>query len=487
MAKPIVRVAAGDSIGASARQIPTRTADSFVNFSARLGIGAGNLMDSGGYDFNFITRQRTGLEAAYRGSWVVGAAVDHAAEDMTTAGITLATTMDPDQVDEVGAAMRDLQIGERMSSACKWGRLYGGAIALIMIDGQDMASPLDLETVKEGAFKGLYVLDRWMLNPVMSDLIQDLGPDLGMPEYYTVVAANQLGIPAWKLHHTRCLRFDGVELPYQQKVQENLWSMSVIERIFDRLQAFDSTTAGAAQLVFKAYLRNWKIPQLRDLIATGGVALEALMKQVDFVRMFQSSEGITLLDGEDEFEALTYTFTGLDQVMLQFGQQLAGAIEEPMVRLFGQSPAGLNSTGEADLRTYYDNIRKRQEKQMRRPYTVVLDVLSRSIFGKKPPKGFTFEFTPLWQMTAEQKSKIANEGTQAIVGAYDAGITDRATALKELKALAPVTGMWSNVDDKAIKEAEEDPPIGEQMEAEMNPPQPAPGEGGNVKPIKAAA
>lgn len=35
------------------------------------------------------------------------------------------------------------------------------------------------------------------------------------------------------------------------------------------------------------------------------------------------------------------------------------------MRLFGQSPAGLNASGDSDLRTYYDNVANGQDKQLR--------------------------------------------------------------------------------------------------------------------------
>lgn len=71
------------------------------------------------------------------------------------------------------------------------------------------------------------------------------------------------GIPARSIHHSRLIRFDGVTLPYQQAQTENEWGMSIIERIWDRLTAFDSATMGAAQLVYKAHLRTMKIHKLR--------------------------------------------------------------------------------------------------------------------------------------------------------------------------------------------------------------------------------
>jgi hypothetical protein len=55
------------------------------------------------------------------------------------------------------------------------------------------------------------------------------------------------GLPAWTVHHSRLIRMDGVKLPYQQKITENE-GMSIVERIFDRLTSYDSTSVGAAQL-----------------------------------------------------------------------------------------------------------------------------------------------------------------------------------------------------------------------------------------------
>jgi len=81
-----------------------------------------------------------------------------------------------------------------------------------------------------------------------------------------------------------------------------------------------------------------------------GRMYEALIKQIELIRLYQSNEGMTLMDAKDKFEAHQFSFAGLPDVLLQFGQQISGAIGIPLVRLFGQSPAGLNSTGESDTR-----------------------------------------------------------------------------------------------------------------------------------------
>jgi hypothetical protein len=91
-----------------------------------------------------------------------------------------------------------------------------------------------------------------MVEPSLEDLVTDLAsPDLGKPKFYDVTA-DACALPRMRIHHTRCIRFEGIHLPYNQRIAENLWGLSVIERIYDRLTAYDSATSGAAQLMYRA-------------------------------------------------------------------------------------------------------------------------------------------------------------------------------------------------------------------------------------------
>lgn len=451
------------NVAASASAKRWISGDSFQNFEARVGLGTNNQASQYSYGFDFISRNRVQMEAMYRSSWVVGQAVDVVAEDMTRAGIEIGSDMDPDDKDKLNAAIERNALWDRLNDTVKWARLYGGALAVMLIDGQNPSTPLRSDTVGKDQFKGLFVLDRWLVQPSLNDLVTEMGPDMGMPRYYDVVA-DSMALSRQRIHYSRVLRIDGVELPYWQKIAENLWGQSVIERLVDRLVAFDSTTVGAAQLVYKAHLRTLKVEKLREIIAMGGPALEALIKNVDMIRRFQSNEGMTLVDAKDELQTDTYQFSGLDNVLMQFGQQLSGALQIPLVRLFGQSPAGLNSSGESDLRTYYDNIKQQQERRLRSPLTRLLDVLVRSELGTAPPEGFAYQFTSLWQLSDTEKANNAKTVTEAVTTALDAGLIDTATGMKELRASSHATGVFTSITDEQITEAENAPPPAPEME-----------------------
>jgi uncharacterized protein len=433
-----------------------KTVDSFVNFSMNLGIGSDNPMTDSTYGFNPITRNRTLLEWIHRGSWLGGVAIDVVADDMTRAGVELLGTLKPDQIEAINEDATALGIWNSTNEGLKWARLYGGGILVHLVDGQDMESPLRMNTIRKGQYRGVLALDRWMVEPSLNDLVTDFGPDMGLPKYYSVVATAP-GLARMRIHHSRCFRLEGIKLPYWQRLMENLWGLSVMERFYDRMVAYDSASTGAAQLVYKAYLRTFKIENMRELVAAGGDAEMGLIKYVEMARRFQGIEGMTIIDSKDDFQADAHSaFGGLSDALAQFGQQLSGALQIPLVRLFGQSPLGF-STGETDLRNYYDTIKQQQEKQLRVGMTKIYRMLAASA-GIQVPEGFKLDFRSLWQLTETEKGEIANRDADTISKAEESGLIDKPTALKELRQSSQVTGRFTNITEEMIAEAELEPP-----------------------------
>lgn len=430
----------------------TRTADGFDNFLARLGLGQDNLLAQSGYaPTGGMTRQRQTLEEMYRTSWVVGRMVDVVAEDMLRGGLDIQSELPPGDVDKLLRYMRRTGVPSRLTDAIKWARLYGGALAVMLIDGEDVSQPLDVSRVVRGSFRGLHILDRWQVTP-SATLITDLGPSMGQPESYQVHTEGQaVGLT---LHHSRVLRFVGVELPYQLRLAEQGWGASVVERAFDRILALDSATHGSSNLMLKSYLRTVRVDRLREILANGGQAEKALLKMFAMIRQMQSNEGITLLDKNDEFATYNWSFAGVYDALQAFFEQISGAAGIPLVRLFGQSPKGFSS-GESDLRTYYDNIATQQDDDLRPAHERILPVLSMSLWGRPLPEGLHFEFRSLWQPSEKEKSEIATADSQAVAGLASAGIISQSQALAELRDAGRVTGRFTGITDEDIEQAKQ--------------------------------
>ncbi len=439
--KPVVRVPAGMSY----------TADSFVNLQARLGLGTANQTTGSGYLFKNLTQNRVLLEASYETSWMIGRGIDITAEDMTKAGIEIESSLPPVEEQAIYAAMRDLLIMQDLGEAIKWGRLYGGCLTFMMIDGQNSETPLNLNSIGPGQFKGLQVLDRWTAIPEAGQIVTDFGADFGLPKFYIVFANPAQGIPTqMRIHHSRVGRHGGIKLPFNRRQIYQLWDASIVERVWDRIIAFDSTSTGVAQLAYKAHLRTIFVDNYRQLVAAGGQLFEGFAKQMEMIRMFQSSEGLTVLDAADKMEHFTQTFAGLVDILGALGDQVCGAFETPRVRFFGESPGGLGSNGDGELKTYYGDNTRRQEAQLRRPMTTLMDVICRSVLKKPPPPGFGFSFRSLWEMSDTERAEIGAKNTKSITDAFTAGLLTEQTAARELRGQSRVTGLFSNITDEDI-------------------------------------
>lgn len=432
-----------------------KTGDAFQNFGLNIGLGTNNALSQSQYGFSPITRIRTLLEWIHRGAWLGGIAIDLLAEDMTRGGVEILTIDDPKKVEKMQQGLTKLQIWTKLCSNVKWSNLYGGSLAVLLLDGQDPSTPLRIDRTAKGQFKGLMVLDRWMVEPDLNNCVEEYGPHLGLPAYYKVIS-DAPAMRGKKIHYSRCVRMIGIELPHWQAVMEQLWGLSIFERLYDRMIAFDSATMGAAQLVYKSYLRTYKIDGLHEAATTAGDALIGIANRVELMRKFQGIEGITLLDKEDDFTAHeTSSVTGIADVLVHFAEQLSGSLQIPLVRLLGQSPAGLNSTGESDLRTYYDNILQRQERTMREGVNTILRVLAMSL-GIKLDEEFSFNFNPLWQLNETEKSEVSDKDTRAVLETEAAGLISPKTALQELRQGSKVTGRWTNITNDMIEEASDE-------------------------------
>jgi len=287
-------------------------------------------------------------------------------------------------------------------------------------------------------------------------------------EYTVNTGTDELGL---RVHHSRCIRFIGIELPYYQRITELHWGASVVERAYDRILALDSATHGAANLMLRSYLRVIGVDRLREILAAGGAAEKALLKMFAMIRHMPTNEGVTLIDKNDQFQTYNWTFAGVYDAIQAFAEQIAGATGIPLVRLLGQSPKGF-STGEADLRNYYDTIATQQDDDLRPAFERLLPILARSLWGRPLPDGWNFEFRSLWQPSETDKGTIATQDTQNVAGAVGAGLVTEAQALSELRDRSRLTGRWATITDEDIaraKSAETAPPPPELGEERTGP------------------
>lgn len=445
--------------------IRAKANDVFSNALARLGAGTPNLMEGTQYSLMRLTRDYNLLNSLYREHWIIRQIIDIIPSDMLKNWITLTTEVSPNLLKKLDLELRRTQLIQKLKRGLQWGRLFGGAVGVIVIKGQgaDLSQPLDLRLMVPGDFCGLMIFDRWNSVDPSMEIVDDIrDPEFGLPKYYTITD-NDTG-EAVKVHYSHILRFTGNDLPYWEAQAEQNWGASVIESIFDELKKRDNVSWNIAQLTFMASLRVLKMADMGQMLsATDEQTKAELYRTVQAQNWLMSNMGLQIIDAGDDMQSHQYTFGGISDTYKQFMMDVAGAARIPATKLFGRSPEGMNATGESDLQNYYDMIAQEQEANLRPILNKLLPVLCMSVFGAVPDD-LDFEFDPVSEPSDQERSDLAKSGTENVVTALNAGLVSKRTALKELKQQSERTGVWTNITDadilKASDEIEEEGEMG---------------------------
>lgn len=424
--------------------------DAFSNPLFRLGWGSQSPLEATEYPLTRLTDNYALLNSLYRDNWVVQNVVGLMADDMLREWYTLKGDVTPEMQSALAKLEQETGLRDRMNAGLRWGRLYGGAAGLIMVRGQeDLSKPLDLDMVFPGSFQGLYILDRWMGITTTNGLAMEAGEPV--PEYYSITDAR--GNTAARVHHSRVIRFTGRELPEIERMAEMYWGESEVEALYKEVVAHDNVSANMAALTFQANINTMEVKGLEQLFSIGSSQAQRRFWQVMQAQsVLRSNFGTQLVEEGTKLTNQQYTFTGLQDVYESMALNLCGASHYPMTKLFGRSPAGMNATGESDLKNYYDYVDSQRETKLRPALRKLLPVLAMSAWGYVPDD-LDFTFPPLWTPTATETAEIALKKAQAIRDTFQAGLFQADTAMKELKKLEEETGMFGAISDEEISAA----------------------------------
>ena len=423
-----------------------RAADGYSNAAAFLGedsplLSAGTFLRSG------LTSDPERLTAMYRESWLTMRIIDMPSEDMTRAWYRLNTSLPEEALRDLSRLEAKHSVKQEITNAIRWARLYGGALAVMVIRGEEdrLDQPLDMDFLLPDCFRGLLVLDRSQGIQPSVELVEDLDdPDFGLPVSYTV----NLDTGDYRtvtIHHSRVLRFVGRELPRMETVREDYWGASEMEHIQDELQKRSAASANIAQLIFQANITTLKMSDYGEVLNCGtDLQRRNVEEAMSLENRFRTSYGLQLLSKDDSLENHAYSFSGLAEIYEQFMMDMAGAAEIPATRLFGRSPQGMNATGESDLRNYYELIAQMQERILRPALEKLLPVMAVSCWGCVP-EDLEIIFEPVMATGPAEQAELMQRLSSDVIDAFRAGLLTRAETVAELKARGEPYGFWKHI------------------------------------------
>lgn len=366
-------------------------------------------------------------ESMYASSWAARKAVDIIPDDETREW----RTWQAEDAEALYKAEKALHIRARVNLARKWERLYGGAAILIGTGDPEPLEPLDVTAIKPGGIRYMHVLQR---RDIVADEWEDdiLQPGFGRPRTYRITTGrirSQITV-----HRSRLVLFDGLDAPREYREARDGFGFSVLQVLRKAVTDAESTTHNAAVMMHEATLDVIKIPELQSYLADAE-GERRLMERFMLAQMAKGTVKALILGGDEEYDRKQTSFAGIPDIMNAQHEVVAAALDMPLTRFMGRSPGGLNSTGDNELRNYYDMIRARQQTDL----ADTLHPLDEALKAHCGAQGdeVVYEWNDLWTPTPKERADI-----EKINAEVDAAYVNM--------ALFPQEGMAKAIRDRLI-------------------------------------
>lgn len=401
-------------------------AGTYVNWVSQLGT-ARDKASGGSFASSTVSDEQ--IEAVYR-DWIAERIINKPASDMLRAGWFYEGVNDK-ELSVLSEEMKRLNLMEVLQSVLVLSRLHGIAYVLLGV-ADNLTLDQELGAIGQGRLEYFTVIKKSQAKAQKEYLsLNESRGELKQPKFYEV----DLDGKKTKVHHSRLIAFKNNKVLNQEPE-------SVLQSVYHEILRHASVKASAASLVHEAKIDVIKTPRLIDKLKEDMAGVTARFSAVGLMK---SINGMLVLDKEESLESKTYNFSGLPDLMREYSVQTAGAADIPYTILFGQSPAGMNATGEHDTRNYYDSINTKQEWTLRPRLMQLLGFICLSAFGRVIP-GLNIVFNPLWQLDAKTRAEVEKANAERDEKYLGMRVITEAQLAKQLV----IDGVYSVIDTDHI-------------------------------------
>jgi phage-related protein (TIGR01555 family) len=394
----------------------------FVDRLTNIMSGRGTTADARVWErYVFLPTDPAQVEAAYRSSWLVRKIVDVPPLDMTRAWRNWQA--ESTDIEKIEAEEKRLQLKLKCQRALILSRLYGGGALILGTKDGDPSQPLNADGAGLGGLTYAHVMSRHQLS-IGEQILDPASPWFGKPEYFeinTLAANNRV-----RLHPSRVVEFIGQRTPEGSLYGGGagagswFWGDPIMQSIGQAVRNADLAQDGFAALIERAAVDVFKFKDLMSQVGTQE-GEDRIAKRVAWTSQSKSTHRAMLIDAEDEWAQIQITWAGIPQIVDSYLLVVAGAADIPMTRLLGQSPKGLQSTGDGEERDYRSMISARQDEQLAPALDRIDELLIPSAIGTKPTDVY-YEFGPLQEENDKDAATIELQYAQALTQRVQTGI-----------------------------------------------------------------
>lgn len=347
------------------------------------------------------------------------------------------------------------EIKERLCWAWKLSRIYGGAALLMVVDdGKDLSEPLDIKSVR--SLKSLVPFNRWELVAAQFDT-DFTSMTFGEPTVYRLTPQTTTDANLAEIHASRLLKFDGVQLPRRLYVRNNYWGDSILSRVQNALKNFNSEHDSAASVMQDFTTDVFKMKNLAELVAAGRE--NDIKTRIELANMSKSIIKAVVLDLEEDYEVKARSLSGVPDLLTKADNRLTIASGMPHTLLLGESPGGLGTTGQNQVKNWYDFVKRQQEIQLTKKINVLLKLIAKTLSIELPAE-YSWKYNPLWQMSDTEQAAYRKTVADTDAVYIDRGVVD-ATEIAASRFGGEGYSAETNLDTETRERQAITPPISE--------------------------
>ena len=240
-------------------------------------------------------------------------------------------------------------------------------------------------------------------------------------------------------------------MPYYEAIAEQQWGTSAIESMFDDLVRRDNVTHNIANLTFKACLSVYEIENLDQIFASASSqAQKRMYSMIQAMGILESNLGVKLVNKGDSVQQLQYGFSGLPEVLDGAMLDVSGSTAIPATRLFGRSPAGMNSTGESDEKNYRSTLEQQRSIHILPALEKLAPIVCMSELGEIP-EGVEFKLPPLDEMTPNDKADVVDKQTAYLERLFQANVIPADSLLLGVRNAQNEVGITTTITDENVE------------------------------------
>lgn len=223
------------------------------------------------------------LTMIYEGNGLFARVIDLPAEEALRRGFELEGKKHANIAKFYQEYLDQLEWEETAITAIKWARLFGGAVAVMLIDdGQLLENPLNWQRIR--SIDGLRVYDRSRVETLENDLY---------------VISSQYG--KFCVHKSRCLFFrNSSRLP--EKTTDPIyqeWGIPEYVRIHEALRDAELAHSYAVKMLDRAIQPVYEVSGLSSLLATEQ-GEQAILRRLEVIEAARGMLGCIVIDSENE-------------------------------------------------------------------------------------------------------------------------------------------------------------------------------------------